>query len=102
METNIKYILKGKFLVKEHASRSWNFIVFVTVLSLISIASSHMMDRKIRRITNLGEEIKELKSEYVDIHTYSLSTLSHEITIEVHYQVVNFHFLNIILTKQDL
>ncbi|AER40441.1 MAG: hypothetical protein LBQ72_01270 [Flavobacteriales bacterium] len=72
METNIKDILKGKFLVKEYASRSWNFIVFVTVLSLISITSSHMMDRKIRIITNLGEEIKELKSEYVDIHSRCL------------------------------
>ncbi|WP_185850023.1 FtsL-like putative cell division protein [Blattabacterium cuenoti] len=71
MKTNfsIKDILKGKFLVKEDAYRSWNFIVFITILSLISITSSHMMDRKIRRITKISEEIKELKSEYADIHS---------------------------------
>lgn len=69
MKTNIKDILKGKFLVKEDAYRSWNFIVFLTVLSLISITSSHMMDRKIRKITQISEEIKELKSEYADVHS---------------------------------
>ncbi|WP_341657663.1 FtsL-like putative cell division protein [Blattabacterium cuenoti] len=69
MKTNIPDILKGKFLVKKDAYRSWNFIVFITVLSLISITSSHMMDRKIRKITKLSEEIKELKSEYADLHS---------------------------------
>ncbi|AWU44903.1 FtsL-like putative cell division protein [Blattabacterium punctulatus] len=69
MKTNFKDILKGKFLVKEDAYRSWNFIFFITILSLISITSSHMMDRKIRKITNINEEIKELQSEYADIHS---------------------------------
>ncbi|AWU43793.1 hypothetical protein DM815_01935 [Blattabacterium sp. (Cryptocercus kyebangensis)] len=72
MKTNFKDILKGKFLVKEDAYRSWNFIIFITILSLISITSSHMMDRKIRKITNISEEIKELKSEYADIHSQCL------------------------------
>ncbi|WP_341654424.1 FtsL-like putative cell division protein [Blattabacterium cuenoti] len=69
MKTNIPDILKGKFLVKKDAYRSWNFIVFITVLSLISITSSHIMDRKIREITKISEEIKELKSEYADLHS---------------------------------
>ncbi|WP_185862349.1 FtsL-like putative cell division protein [Blattabacterium cuenoti] len=69
MKTYIKDILKGKFLVKKNAYRNWYFIVFLTVLSLISITSSHMMDRKIRKITKISEEIKELRSEYVDIHS---------------------------------
>ncbi|WP_185856967.1 FtsL-like putative cell division protein [Blattabacterium cuenoti] len=69
MKTNIPDILKGKFLVKKNAYRSWNFILFITVLSLISITSSHMMDRKIRKITKISEEIKELKSEYADLHS---------------------------------
>ncbi|WP_185860933.1 FtsL-like putative cell division protein [Blattabacterium cuenoti] len=69
MKTNIQDILKGKFLVKEDAYRSWYFIVFITVLSLMSITSSHIMDRKIREITKISEEIKELKSEYADIHS---------------------------------
>ncbi|WP_185858738.1 FtsL-like putative cell division protein [Blattabacterium cuenoti] len=69
MKTYIKDILKGKFLVKEDAYRSWNFIFFLTMLSLISITSSHIMDRKIRKITQISEEIKELKSEYAYIHS---------------------------------
>ncbi|WP_185870707.1 FtsL-like putative cell division protein [Blattabacterium cuenoti] len=66
---SIKDILKGKFLVKKNAYRSWNFIVFLTVLSLISITSSHIMDRKIRKMTKISEEIKELKSVYADVHS---------------------------------
>ncbi|WP_185851782.1 FtsL-like putative cell division protein [Blattabacterium cuenoti] len=66
---SIKDILKGKFLVKGNAYRSWNFIVFLTGLSLISITSSHLMDRKIRKMTKISEEIKELKSVYADVHS---------------------------------
>ncbi|WP_223843735.1 FtsL-like putative cell division protein [Blattabacterium cuenoti] len=69
IKNNIKYFLKGKFLIKEDAYRSWNFIVFMTILSLISITSSHLMDKKIRTITQISEEIKELKSEYADLHS---------------------------------
>ncbi len=69
MRKNIKDILKGKFLVKDYAYRSWNFILFLTFLSLISITSSHMMDRKIRKINKISEEIKELKSEYANLHS---------------------------------
>ncbi|WP_185851194.1 FtsL-like putative cell division protein [Blattabacterium cuenoti] len=69
---SIKDILKGKFLVKKNAYRSWTFIIFITILSLISITSSHIMDRKIKKITKLSEEIKELKSEYADIHSQYL------------------------------
>ncbi|WP_185861493.1 FtsL-like putative cell division protein [Blattabacterium cuenoti] len=69
MKKKIQDILKGKFLVKKNAYRIWNFIFFITTLSLISITSSHIMDRKIRKITLLGEEIKELKSEYADLHS---------------------------------
>ncbi|WP_185874053.1 FtsL-like putative cell division protein [Blattabacterium cuenoti] len=74
MKTNlyIKDILKGKFLVKKNAYSSWKFIVFITVLSLMSITSSHMMDIKIRNITKINEEIKELKSEYANIHSQFL------------------------------
>ncbi|WP_185856393.1 FtsL-like putative cell division protein [Blattabacterium cuenoti] len=66
---SIKEILKGKFLVEENASRSWSFIIFLTFLSLISITSSHIMDRKIKKLTQMSEEIKELKSIYADLHS---------------------------------
>ncbi|WP_185877046.1 FtsL-like putative cell division protein [Blattabacterium cuenoti] len=65
----IKDFLKGEFLIKENAYRNWNFIFLMTILSLISITSSHIMDRRIRKISKISEEIKELKSEYADLHS---------------------------------
>ncbi|WP_185872938.1 FtsL-like putative cell division protein [Blattabacterium cuenoti] len=65
----IQDILKGKFLVEKQSYHNWNFIVFITFLSLISITSSHIMDQEIRKITKINEEIKELKSEYASIQS---------------------------------
>ncbi|WP_185855709.1 FtsL-like putative cell division protein [Blattabacterium cuenoti] len=67
--STIKDILKGKFLIKKNAYKSWNFIIFLALLSLISITSSHLMDHKIRKMNKINEEIKELKSEYAYIHS---------------------------------
>ncbi|XCI75806.1 MAG: FtsL-like putative cell division protein [Flavobacteriales bacterium] len=68
-EISIRDILKGNFLIKEDAYRNWNFILFLTVLALISITSSHMIDKKIQQVDKIHEEIRELKSEYASIHS---------------------------------
>jgi hypothetical protein len=60
-------ILKGKFLVSDGAFKNWRFIIFLSVLALIMIASSHRADKKVHRIAKLNNEVKELKSEYVDV-----------------------------------
>jgi hypothetical protein len=43
------------------------FILFLSLLALIYIANSHMAEKKIRRINQLGREIKELKWEYLNV-----------------------------------
>jgi len=43
------------------------FILFLALLALIYIANSHMAEKKIRRINQLGREIKELKWEYLNV-----------------------------------
>ncbi|NSL88522.1 hypothetical protein ECE50_016900 [Chitinophaga sp. Mgbs1] len=43
------------------------FIGFLSVLALIYIANSHLAEKKIRRINQLGKEIKELKWEYINV-----------------------------------
>lgn len=60
-------IIRGKFLVSEGALKSWRFILFLSGLALIMIASSHNADKKVYRISKLNLEVKELKSEYVDL-----------------------------------
>lgn len=59
-------ILKGKFLVSEDAVKNWRFILFASVLAVFMIASSHSVDKKVHEIARLNDEVKELRSEYVD------------------------------------
>ncbi len=61
-------ILKGKFLVSGDAPKNWLFIIFVSFLATVMIGSSHSADKKVHRIAALNEEVKELRSQFVDIH----------------------------------
>ncbi|MFM1878410.1 MAG: hypothetical protein RLZZ241_1276 [Bacteroidota bacterium] len=69
MKQGIVSILKGTFLVSDDAPRNWLFLVFVSVLATIMIASSHAADRKVHEIAALSLEVQELRSEFVDIRS---------------------------------
>jgi len=58
-------ILKGKFLVDEDAKKNWGFIIFLTVLALLMITSSHQIDKKVQKIAILNKEKRELRSRFV-------------------------------------
>ncbi len=66
MKQNINNILKGKFLVDEDSFKNWRMIIFLSVLALIMIASSHRADEKVHEIARLKDEVAELRSEAVD------------------------------------
>ena len=67
MKKNFYNILKGKFLVSDDAFKNWRFIIFLSVLALVMIASSHSADKKVHQIAKMNNEVKELKSEYVEV-----------------------------------
>src|SRR5690606_35098869 len=67
MKESFYDIIRGKFLVSEAALKSWRFILFLSILALIMIGSSHSADRKVYKISKLNLEVKEMKSEYVDM-----------------------------------
>ena len=60
-------IIKGRFLVSDDSLKNWRFIIFLSLLALVMIASSHSADKKVHQISKLNAEVKELKSEYVDV-----------------------------------
>jgi hypothetical protein len=62
-------ILRMEFLVNDVAFKNWRVILFLSFLSLIMIASGHAADRKIFQIAYLNDEIKMLKSEFVEQRT---------------------------------
>lgn len=67
MKDSFYNLIKGKFLVSDGALKNWRFIIFLSLLALVMIASSHNADKKVHRISKLNSEVKELKSEYVDV-----------------------------------
>ena len=66
MKTGLLNILKGKFLISGDAPKHWLFIIFASFLATVMIGSSHSADRKVHQIAALNEEVKELRSEFVD------------------------------------
>lgn len=73
-------ILKGKFLVSNDAFKNWRFILFCTVLAIVMIASSHNAERKVHEIAKLNNDVRELRSEFVDRRS-SLMRMKMESTI---------------------
>ena len=74
MKDGFYNIIKGKFLVSDDALKNWRFIVFLSVLALVMIGSSHAADKKVHQISRLNAQVKELKSEYVDLRMKLMQT----------------------------
>ena len=62
----IKGLFTGNFLVSQQWVKNWPFIIYLSFLALIMIASSHSADRKVHQIARLRAQMKELNSEYID------------------------------------
>ena len=58
--------LRGSFLTDESAFKNWRIIIFVVALMLIMISSAHSADKKVHEIAKLSNEVKELRSAFVD------------------------------------
>ena len=55
-------------MVSGDAPKNWLFIIFASFLAAVMIGSSHSADAKVHRIAALNEEVKELRSQFVDAH----------------------------------
>ncbi|AXT20902.1 S-adenosyl-methyltransferase [Flavobacteriaceae bacterium AU392] len=66
MKKNIYNVLRGTFLISDDSFKNWRFILFISFLAIIMIASSHSADSKVHEIARLNEEVKELRSAMID------------------------------------
>lgn len=66
MKSAVYNILKARFLVNEDAFRNWRFILFLVLLAIIMIGNNNSYDEKTYRIAVMTNEVKELRSEFVD------------------------------------
>lgn len=62
--------LKMEFLIKEDSFKNWKMILFFSILALVMISSGHSADNKIFTISNLNEDLKALKSEFIEQRTF--------------------------------
>ena len=68
MKQGVYGILKARFLINEdaNAAKNWRFIVFVILLAIIMIANTQRYEQKVFKIIALTNEVKELRSQFVD------------------------------------
>ena len=66
MKNGLLDILKGKFLISREAGKTWRFMLFISVLAVFMISSSHSADQKVHLIAKMNEQVQELRSEFVD------------------------------------
>jgi len=90
MKGGIYNILKAQFLINENAVKNWRFIVFVILLAIIMIANTHHYEKKIFKIVELTNSVKELRSEFVDRRS-ELMKLKMESTIATKMEKVQIY-----------
>ncbi|TVZ57819.1 hypothetical protein NA63_0308 [Flavobacteriaceae bacterium MAR_2010_105] len=66
MKKSVYDILKGKFLISDDSFKNWRVILFISALAVVMIASSHSADKKVHQIAQLNNEVKELRSAFVE------------------------------------
>lgn len=69
MKQTVYDILKGKFLISDDAMKNWRMLLFLSFLAIIMIASSHNAESKVHEIASLNDEVRELRSHFVDGRT---------------------------------
>lgn len=52
--------------MSDDSFKNWRMIIFISVLAVFMIASSHSADKKVHEIAKLNNEVKELRSAFVD------------------------------------
>lgn len=66
MGDGLRDLLRGQFLVSSGSFKNWKMILFILILAIVMIASSHSADKKVYKIARLKNEAKELRSIFID------------------------------------
>ena len=66
MKNGVYAILKAKYLIDDDAIKHWLFIVFLIGLAILMIANTQRFEQKVFEISELNNEVRELRAEFVD------------------------------------
>ena len=59
-------VAKGGFLTERRMNAQYPFLIFLAILAIVSIRSSHLADEKVHRISELRKELKNVHSDFVE------------------------------------
>ncbi len=65
-ENSIYSLLKAKFLIEENSLRTWKFLLYLFALGMFMVYWNHKYDEKNYKITKLNNQVKELRSRFID------------------------------------
>lgn len=65
MRDSLNKIILGKFLINDGSIKNWGYVLFLFTICLIMIYSSHSVDSKIIKISELKNEISVLQSNFI-------------------------------------
>jgi len=74
-------LLGGAILENERTRRIFPFLLFLAGLAFIYITNDYVLENKVRRITKIELEIRELRYEYISVKS-DLMTLSQQSELE--------------------
>ena len=74
-------IIKAEYLTNENATKNWAFILMLVVMGVVIINLSHTADSKVKQIAKLKNEVKALRSEYIEL---KLNVTKNKMATDVH------------------
>ncbi|RZJ68012.1 MAG: S-adenosyl-methyltransferase [Flavobacterium sp.] len=66
MKGGVYSLLRAKYLIDQGSMKNWRFIIFLILIAILMIGNAHTYEQKIFRINELENEVKELRSVFVD------------------------------------
>jgi hypothetical protein len=58
-------IINGNFLAREYSIRQAPYVLFLALMTLLYISNNYYAESKIREISKINSELKELRSDYI-------------------------------------
>lgn len=62
---SVASVVSGSFLSKDVAINKFPFVFFLSFLAICYIANGYYADDQVRKVNNLTNEIKELRTQYI-------------------------------------
>lgn len=64
---SVASVVSGNFLSNESTIKNFPFVFFLSFLAICYIANGYYADDQVRKVNSLGNEIKELRTQYIVI-----------------------------------